>query len=168
MFDSWDRPIINIPKTKSERILDTLGYSAYFGSISFLVIIWRWLPNEIPAKFNGLGEIDRWGSKWELLLLPILGSFILLIFQMIEKYPTVHMYPKRFNKSNAKQFYLASRKLCNQSKNMISLTFALIIFYSISIALGWIQGLGIFFIVIIVIGLGIPILLGIIRFIRIK
>ncbi|AZV40910.1 hypothetical protein BAOM_0199 [Peribacillus asahii] len=35
------------------------------------------LPEEVLAHYNALGEVDRWGSKWELLILPGVGAFII-------------------------------------------------------------------------------------------
>ena len=159
--NSWERPKINIPKTKSEWIFDSIGYSLYFGSIIFLIFVWGRLPEEVPGHYNALGEVDRWGSKWELLILPGVGAIIIILMQTIEKFPEVHNYPNRLNESNVKQFYLHSRKLVNQLKNICLLIFALILFESVSIALGWGSGFGLWFLPIIIIGTGIPITLGI-------
>ena len=60
----------------------------------FLIIIWGRLPEEVPAHYNAYGTVDRWGSKWELLLLSGIGAFILLLMQTLEKFPEVHNYPK--------------------------------------------------------------------------
>ena len=75
MSNSWSRPKINIPKTKSEWIWDTIGFLFYLGSILLLIFVWNKLPSEVPAHYNALGEVDRWGSKWELLILPSIGAF---------------------------------------------------------------------------------------------
>ncbi|ASK64090.1 hypothetical protein CFK37_18985 [Virgibacillus phasianinus] len=159
MTNSWERPKLKVPKTKSEWILDIMGYSIYLGSIIFLTIIWGMLPEEVPGHYNALGEVDRWGSKWELLILPGVGVFILLLMQTLERFPEVHNYPERFNKSNAKQFYLNSRKLLNRLKNICLVIFALILFESVSIALGWSDGFGVLFLPIAIIVLGIPIVI---------
>lgn len=111
MADSGKRPKIKIAKTKSEWIFDVIGYSAYIGSIILLITIWSSLPDEVPAHYNALGEVNRWGNKYELLILPIVGGFLLLMMQLLEKFPEAHNYPSRFNESNAAQFYLVSRQL---------------------------------------------------------
>nr|WP_232288629.1 DUF1648 domain-containing protein [Bacillus cereus] len=163
MVNSWKRPKINIQKTKSEWIGDIIGYSLFFGSIIFLIIIWGRLPEEVPAHYNAYGAVDRWGSKWELLLLPGIGAFILLFIQTLEKFPEVHNHPQRLNESNAEQFYLNSRKMLNQLKNVCLLIFALIQFETISIALEWSGGFGKLFLPILLIGTAIPIVIGIIK-----
>nr|WP_225990676.1 DUF1648 domain-containing protein [Bacillus luti] len=163
VVNSWGRPKIKIPKTKSEWVGDIIGYSLFFGSIIFLIIIWGRLPAEVPAHYNAYGAVDRWGSKWELLLLPGIGLFILLLMQALEKFPEVHNYPQRLNESNAKEFYLNSRKMLNQLKNVCLLIFAFIQFETISIALDWSGGFGKLFLPILLIGTVIPIVIGIIR-----
>jgi Protein of unknown function (DUF1648) len=48
---------------------------------------WNGLPDEVPAHYNALYEVDRWGSKMELFILPIVGAFIALLVQWFEKFP---------------------------------------------------------------------------------
>ncbi|ORX79898.1 hypothetical protein BCR32DRAFT_269189 [Anaeromyces robustus] len=72
--------------------------------INFLVIIfefiyvrikWNSLPDEIPVHFNFDGEIDKYGSKSTLYLLPSVSLFETCMFLIIglipEKYWTVHV-----------------------------------------------------------------------------
>src|SRR4051794_5252959 len=157
------RPKIHIPKTKSERIWDTIGYSCYIGSLLFLIYSWGELPDKVPAHFNAQGEVDRWGSKLELLILPIIGAFLAVSMHFVEKFPESHNYPQRLNKENAKEFYLNSRKLVNQLKNICLITFALMLIESVSIALGWGNRFGVWFLPIAILSAFIPIILGIIK-----
>lgn len=38
----------------------------------YLAMIWEALPDKVPLHWNLRGEIDRWGSKNELLLIPFI------------------------------------------------------------------------------------------------
>jgi uncharacterized membrane protein len=168
MTNYTGRPKLEIPKTKGEWLWDVLGYLTYIGSIIFLISVWSALPEKVPGHYNALGEVDRWGSKGELLILPIVAGFLLVFMQILERYPEVHNYPQRFNESNAEQFYLASRKLANQLKNISLLIFSFILFESVSIALGWGNGFGRWFLPLTIIGTGVPIVIGIMKQKRIK
>jgi len=163
MSKSWGRPKIKIAKTKGEWTWDIIGYLFYIGSIILLITIWSKLPAEVPAHYNAAGEVNRWGSKWELLILPGIGLFMIILMELFEKYPEMHNYPKRFNESNAEQFYLHSRKMINQLKNICLLVFALILFESVSIALGWGDGFGEWMLPLLIIGTGLPIVIGIMK-----
>lgn len=77
----------------SEWIGDIIGYSFYLGSLIFLIYNWNGLPDEVPAHYNALGEVDRWGSKMELLILPLVGAFSAVLMQLFEKLPESHNYP---------------------------------------------------------------------------
>jgi uncharacterized membrane protein len=145
MTGSWKRQTIIIPKTKSEKVWDIIGYSYLIGTIFFLVMVWGNLPDQVPAHFNGFGEVDRWGSKWELIILPIISIFLLLMMQFLEKHPEWHNYPARLNESNAKSFYLLSRKIMNIEKNICLLILQTIQMESIAIAFDWFNGFGIWF-----------------------
>lgn len=163
MPNSLDRPMIEIEKTRSEWIWDIIGFLFFIGSIIFLLSVWNTLPDQVPTHFNAAGEVDHMGSKWQLLILPGIGIGIALFMKFVEKHPEIHNYPARLNESNAEQFYLQSRKIVNQLKNMILIIFTLILFESVSIALGWGGGFGEWFLPITIVGLGVPIVLGIIN-----
>jgi uncharacterized membrane protein len=55
----------------------------------------RIVPDEIPAHYDAMGIIDRWGSKYELLILPIL-IVVFQIFWMI----ILHSFKKKQTPSN--------------------------------------------------------------------
>src|SRR5690625_1500709 len=132
-----ERKKIHIAKTVSEVIFDVKGYVFFIGSIILLVIIWGHLPTEVPAHYNAAGVVDRWGSKWELIILPSTSFFILIFLSIFEKFPEWHNYPKRINDTNAKAFYLTSRKLVNQLKNISVIVFSLFLYNSIALGMGW-------------------------------
>jgi uncharacterized membrane protein len=163
MSTTWKRPKLKISKTKSEWSWNVIGYSVYICSIILLITNWDVLPKEVPAHYNAAGEVDRWGSKWELTILPIISALLTVFMEVMEKYPEVHNYPQRFNESNAATFYLLSRKLVNQLKNMCLMIFSLVLVESISIALHWSDGFGVWFLPTILLGSCFPIVVGIIR-----
>ncbi|WP_428910481.1 DUF1648 domain-containing protein [Niallia sp. Krafla_26] len=168
MVNNWNRPKIKIPKTTGEWVWDIIGIVIYLCSVFFLIFVWNTLPEEVPAHYNAVGEVDRWGSKMELLILLAVGLFTFVMMQVFERFPEMHNYPSRMNESNAEQFYLHSRKLLNQLKNICLIIFALILVESISIALGWWDGFGVWFMPIILGGTFIPIIIGLIRQSKIK
>lgn len=54
----------------------------------YLAYIWNTLPEKVPMHWNIRGEIDRWGSKTELILilflLPVLIYVIFLLVPLID------------------------------------------------------------------------------------
>lgn len=52
----------------------------------YLAYIWNDLPEEVPLHWNIRGDVDKYGSKFELLLIPILLPLLVyLIFLIVPK-----------------------------------------------------------------------------------
>ncbi len=49
-----------------------------FAPITYLLIVWKRLPDQLPAHWNLDGEVDRYGPKYYLVLLGI-GIYLLLL-----------------------------------------------------------------------------------------
>ena len=162
------RPILQLPKTKIEKTLDLLGITLFLGAILFVVINWGNIPDTVPAHFNAAGEVDRFGSKYEFLILPIIGLMLFGVMSLLEKAPHIHNYPNRINKANAEQFYLHSRKLLNVVKNICLIMFAYLIVQIGRIGLGGIESLAIGFLPVILIILFGAIGIGIVKQSKIK
>ena len=63
------------------RALSALSLLALAGTVVFLAIYWRHMPEEIPTHFNAAGQIDAWGRKPNILLLPIVGTAMFGVLQ---------------------------------------------------------------------------------------
>lgn len=144
------RPILSIPKTKLEKFLNGIGCILFGGAILYLIVSWGDIPNRVPAHFNGAGEVNRWGSKYEMMILPFIGLFLFVLMSLLERAPHMHNYPQRINESNAEQFYMHSRKLVNAIKNICLTMFAYIIVQIVRVALGVIDSLSIWFVPILI------------------
>lgn len=72
----------------------------------FLYVQWEHLPQKIPVHFNAWGEIDRWGNKQELLLLPAVGVGIYLLLTVAAFFPQTWNIPIRITPENQEAVYL--------------------------------------------------------------
>ena len=65
----------------------------------YLAYIWNQLPEKVPMHWNIKGEIDRYGEKIELLLIPILLPLLVyIIFLVIPKIDPKNKLNKMGNK----------------------------------------------------------------------
>lgn len=65
----------------------------------YLVYIWNELPEKVPMHWNIKGEIDRFGEKSELLLIPILLPLLIyIIFLIVPKIDPKNKISKMGNK----------------------------------------------------------------------
>lgn len=154
----FNQPAIQLDKTTREKAWDAAGYTFYFGILAYLYSIWKDLSDQVPTHYNVLGVIDRWGSKWELLIIPGTGLFMIIFMHFVWKYPHLHNYPKRLNDSNRKAFYLQSRQFINQLKNIILICLSLMLNEMINSALGNTDRLSPWFMLIFILAILMPII----------
>ena len=89
-IDSWN---INIIMKKTLKILIVTGIVPFLIDI----ITVPFLPNEIPIHYDMSGRVDRIGSKFEVLIFPVLILIITLFW-----ITTIKCYKNRMLKSNNK------------------------------------------------------------------
>lgn len=99
------RPKIKVPPSSFGKILLTI-------SGVFFILLWCLtayglysLPDLIPVHFNFKGEIDRQGSKNNLLILPLLGTAIFIILSLLVRYPHKFNYAVPITEENAAKQY---------------------------------------------------------------
>jgi uncharacterized membrane protein len=52
----------------------------------YLAYIWNQLPQEVPIHYNVKGEIDRYGDKSELIMIPILLPLLIYVLLLVVPY----------------------------------------------------------------------------------
>jgi len=75
----------------------------------YLASIWHQLPEQVPLHWNLEGEIDRYGNKIELILIPILLPLLIYsIFLIIPKIDPKNKLTKMGNKYQSIKIILTS------------------------------------------------------------
>ncbi|SIT84273.1 DUF1648 domain-containing protein [Edaphobacillus lindanitolerans] len=142
---TYDRPKIEVPKTTIERLLNWIGGLTFAAGLLYLMVSWGSLPDQVPGHYDGAGEVDRWGSKWELLVLPSITAVLTVFLSFIEKHPEWHNYMVSLNERNIEFQYRNSRQLLNTIKNLLLITFTFLNWKTIQVALGEADSLGMLF-----------------------
>lgn len=138
------RPKLKLKIRPLELILNSVGMIIFTGSLVYLITVWTILPGEVPAHYNGFGEVDRWGSKWEMLILPVISLMMWIGMTILERYPHVYNY-KNVTKENVRAQYLNGRMMINVLKNLIVVIFVYLTWKDVKIALGQQDSLGVWF-----------------------
>lgn len=67
----------------------------------YLAYLWNDLPTEVPIHWNLKGEVDRYGSKYELLLipflLPLLTYLLFLVIPLIDPKKKIQAMGKKYH-----------------------------------------------------------------------
>ena len=83
------KEIITLPDTRFHKAIRLVSLLLIIGMFLNIILFWRTIPNQIPGHYNSAGEVDRWGSKGELFLIPILTFFMFVGVSVLEKHPSV-------------------------------------------------------------------------------
>lgn len=105
------RPRLKLPLSPRERFV--------WGAVitTWLYGIWSargyspLLPDRIPMKFGWEGEPISWASRESIWFLPVLGTFLVVVFAGLAYFPHVHNIPWKVTDENRADFYRLSREL---------------------------------------------------------
>ncbi len=75
------------PSTLWQRVLGTLSPVLLLGSIVFILIRFPHLPEQIPTHYNFAGEIDGYGGRFSLLLMPLIGLVMDASLVLVGRFP---------------------------------------------------------------------------------
>lgn len=139
------RPIIIIKPTKTDQVIEVIGYVILVSFWLITMFTFSYLPEQIPIHYNGLGEVDNYSHKKSIFLLPIIGTFLYAILSQVSKNPESLNYNIEITEQNAESHYRNSIKMMRILKIIVVLLFFMIDIETISIAMKKSVGLGIWF-----------------------
>lgn len=137
------RPILKIPYSNLERVLELISIAAIIVVIGMLTACWDRIPEHIATHFGITGEPDGWGGKSTLLIMPIISIFIYVLLTTLSKFPHVFNYIVDINEVNARSQYSNARRLMLFIKTEVLVYFAIMEYNSLMVALGNKNNLGI-------------------------
>lgn len=139
------RPRIEVKLTPADKILEILGWIAVFGIWTLTLIHYFDLPEIIPTHYNGIGKVDGFGNKANILTLPIVSTVLFVGMTILNKYPHLFNYPSQITDENALRQYTNATRMIRFLKFTIVLIFGLIVFKTIENVNGNADGLGSWF-----------------------
>lgn len=137
-----ERPKIKIHLTFTDKIIEVTSYIALIAFWLMNIFAFSTLPENIPTHYNGMGEVDSYGPKATIFLLPVLGTVLFAFLTYIIKKPESFNYTVEITKENALEQYSNSTKLIRFMKLAILILFIAIDYKTIKTATGTSDGLG--------------------------
>jgi uncharacterized membrane protein len=121
------RPIIKIKKTPLDWCIETVALLVVVAHWLVVLLCYFKLPETIPIHYNGAGEIDGWGSKAILWLLPVISSIMYIGITFVQKIPHLFNYANiEITEKNAEKLYRIAVRMVSILKILVILLFALI------------------------------------------
>lgn len=106
------RPKLQIQWEPLDWYLEILGLGAAIFLIAYPLYYYGQLPEEIPNHFNGKGQVNGYGHKSSIWLLPAIALGTYLFIWFLNRTPHLFNYTKKITEENAyRQYQLATRLL---------------------------------------------------------
>jgi len=126
------RPKIKLKLTKTDKILEIIGWVILFGMWIFTLTNYSELPEKIATHYNIFGEADSYGKKGTIFFLPILSTILFVGLTILTKYPHVYNnYPIEITKENAEFQYKNANRMMRLLKISVLIIFLIIAYQTI-------------------------------------
>lgn len=96
---------MKIKRKKFDIILNILCWIILASTMLCLIITWSKIPDTIPMHYDSAGNIDRLGSKLEILVLPIIILIVYTFITIIEKFPEAWNTGVKVTEENKERVY---------------------------------------------------------------
>jgi len=100
-----------LPWTRFHKVIEVISLVILLTMIIYPFAIWDTLPLKIPMHFNAAGEIDRYGSRSELFLMPILSIFLYGLMSLVSAFPSAWNMPVTVTRENRDRVYQCTKSL---------------------------------------------------------
>ena len=107
-----------------DKLMNRMSLLVLLGTALFLALYWWHIPQEVPMHFNAAGEIDRWGSKAELLILPVIAWLLYLLMTVVEQFPGAWNTGVKVTEENRERVYALLGHMLSTLKFLIMVMFA--------------------------------------------
>lgn len=84
-----------LPRTLEGTIFEVVCAVLLLALWVFILLAWSHLPEQIPTHFNAEGEANRYGERWEILLIGGVGTFAVILMLVSAYFPKMINTPIR-------------------------------------------------------------------------
>ena len=118
--------------TKFQIVLEIIGLLLIVGMIVFVYTHWDQIPQQVPMHYNAMGEIDSWGSKYEILFLPAISILLYAFITAVSFFPQIWNVPVKITDENKETVYLSTKDLLIIMKVEILMSFFYINYHTVT------------------------------------
>jgi uncharacterized membrane protein len=140
-----ERPILSIPRTPFETSLTIISASGVIFMGLMVGLSWHELPEQVPSHFGISGQPDAWSGRSTLLILPAVAIVLWIGLTLLARIPHRFNYIVTISRENAAHRYLLARTLLSTLNAEIIVLFAYLTWQTIATARGSSEGLGTWF-----------------------
>ena len=114
---------MKIKNNTIDKGMEGICLALLIGIVGYLILNWASIPQKVPLHYDWAGNIDRWGSKMELLILPIVSWLLYLFVTFIEQIPQVWNTGVTVTEENKMHVYRTLKYMLKSTKLIMVLDF---------------------------------------------
>lgn len=123
---------MKIKNNRIDLLMEAICLILLIGITLYLGINWSSFPDKIPAHYDWAGNIDRWGSKGELLIVPIMSWFLYLMITALEQIPMLWNTGVQVTVENMGRVYRVLKYMIKSLKMIMVMDFTYLTVNSLS------------------------------------
>jgi uncharacterized membrane protein len=117
------RPRIKIEMTISDKVVELIGWLTLLAIWILTITSYSNLSDIIPIHYNAAGQIDGFGEKVNILILPLYATVFFVGLTILNMFPHIFNYPTKITQSNALTQYTNMTKMFRYLKLVIVIMF---------------------------------------------
>ena len=121
---------MKIKRNKYDIIINFLSLLCLVGTVVFLIISWKTIPDEIPGHYSAAGEGDKVTDKSSLIVLLIVGWIIFIGLSVVEKFPQIWNTGVQVTEQNKEKVYRILKTMIGTIKLLVALMISYLTLYS--------------------------------------
>ena len=106
------------------RILNILCLIVLIGINIYLIIRWNAMPKLIPTHYDFAGNVDSYGSKGSVLMMPIVSWVWYILITVLEMFPALWNTGVKVTEENKFRVYAILRLMLDIIKFIMVVSFA--------------------------------------------
>lgn len=63
---------------------EVLCLALLLGTVVFLIVFWKNIPDSVPNHFDGAGQIDGYAGKKTLILMPVMMAVLYVVLSLVK------------------------------------------------------------------------------------
>jgi uncharacterized membrane protein len=138
-----NRPRIQPSLTVFDKRIEQLSLLFLLLLLGLSVYVYIKTPDIIPVHFGISGKPDNYGSKWVLIILPVLGIGSYLLLTTLNRYPHIFNYPGPITGQNAEKQYAMATRMLRCIKLTVLVLLTTIVLFTYLTTLGVVKGIGV-------------------------
>ena len=99
------RPVLPAPWTPLDIALEACAAAGLLAQLAWMLPRLPHLPDKVPVHFDFSGRPNRWGSRSELAVLPVVALVMYTLLTVIARLPHLANYPIKITPENAAHQY---------------------------------------------------------------